>query len=137
MQHVADLVAGAAEPAIGEGAAIKVPRRPQHKKALVDLAHLPGPGQDAAAVDDRPRPKGGVIFLDQQFRGELARAVKRAGARRQEIFADAALGPPSPISPGCDDQPIAFAPQRQPAQRRNRVDPAGRQKIIALPWRRA
>ena len=36
---------------IGERSAIDMPRQPKCDNALIDLAHLPGAGEDAAAQD--------------------------------------------------------------------------------------
>ena len=53
VEQVADLLALAAEADVGERVAEVVGEHPVGEDALVDLAHLPGAGDHAAAVDHR------------------------------------------------------------------------------------
>src|ERR1700761_3529344 len=112
-------MAAAAETAIAKRTAIEVASRPQDKKALIDLAHLPGTGQHTTPVDDRSEAIGRVVFFDQQFRGELAGTVKRASACRREILGDALLRPPGTACSERESQAISDAPQRQSTQCRD------------------
>ena len=58
VEQVADLLALAAEADVAERAAEVVGEHPVGEDALVDLAHLPGPGDHAAAVDHRRHARG-------------------------------------------------------------------------------
>jgi hypothetical protein len=56
--------------------------------------------------DDRIEAKGRMVFLDQQFRSEVARTVKRARTCRRQILGDAARRPAGPGLSGWEDQSI-------------------------------
>ena len=96
--------------------------------ALVDLAHLPGAGDDAAAVDHGGHAEARPVLLDQQLGGELGGAVEGAGA--------APAGSARRCRPARRRGPAARRRARSgsrppPAQldlRRHRVDAAGREE---------
>ncbi len=89
VEQVAHLLARAAVADVGERAAEEVAEQPPGEDALVDLAHLPGPGDHAAAVGHRAQAEGVGVLLDQQLGGELGRAVEGAGAGQREVLGDA------------------------------------------------
>ena len=88
VQQVAHLLAPAAEADVAERVAEVVGEHPVGEDALVDLAHLPGAGDHAAAVDHRRHPEAGPVLLDQQLGGELGGAVEGAGAVERELLGD-------------------------------------------------
>ena len=79
----------AAEADVGERVAEVVGEHPVGEDPLVDLAHLPGAGDHAAAVDHRGDAEPVAVLLDQQLGGELGRAVEGAGALERELLGDA------------------------------------------------
>ena len=114
-------------------AAEQVPRHPQDDETLVDLAHLPGAGDHAAAVDHRAQAVHRAIFLDQQFGGELGGAVQGTGAGQRKIFGNAGGGPAWAVAlrgdqAGGGDQAIGLRLQRQRAQSGDRIDAAAGQE---------
>ena len=86
MQDIADLFAGAAVADVGKRFAEIVTQYPQRHDALVHLSHLPGSGNDAAAIDGRAQPESGAIFLNQAFAGKLGQPIKRAGTLSRAGF---------------------------------------------------
>ena len=82
VEQVAHLLALAAEADVAERVAEMVGEHPVGEDALVDLAHLPRAGDDAAAVDHGRDPEPRPVLLDQQLGGELGGAVEGAGAGR-------------------------------------------------------
>ena len=89
VEQVAHLLALAAEADVGERVAEVVGEHPVGEDALVDLAHLPGAGDHAAAVDHRRHAEPRPVLLDQQLGGELGGAVEGAGALEREVLGDA------------------------------------------------
>ena len=89
VEQVAHLLAAAAEADVGERVAEVVGEHPVGEDPLVDLAHLPGPGDHAAAVDHRRHAEPRPVLLDQQLGGELGRPVEGAGAVQRELLGDA------------------------------------------------
>ena len=89
VEEVADLLARAAVADVGERPAEEVAEQPPGEDTLIDLAHLPGAGDHAAAVDHRSQPEGIGVLLDQVLGGELGGAVERAGAGHRERLGDA------------------------------------------------
>ena len=129
VQHVTDLQPLAAEPDVGETAAIQMPRRPQDDESLIDLAHLPRAGNHAASVDDRPQAVHRAVLLDQQLGGELGRAVHRAKARQREVRGDALVRPARRRRRVRQIRVSIAAPlERQRAQRCDRIDAARREE---------
>jgi hypothetical protein len=128
VQDVAYLVPLSPEAAVIKRAIVKMPCCPEDEKSLIDLPHLPGPCDHPAAVDDRLHAKGGIVFLDQQFGGELGRAVERTAAVSRKLLGDAARGPTVSKCTGHNCEAITFKPQREGTQRRNLINPARRQK---------
>ena len=113
---------------VGERAAEEVAEQPPGEDALVDLAHLPGAGDHAAAVDHRAQAEGVGVLLDQQLGGELGRPVEGARAGQREVLGD-------PRRPGAGDGLLGGQLeaglgllQRQLELRGDRVDAAGREE---------
>ena len=105
---------------------------------LVDLAHLPGPGDHPAAVDHGPHAEGGPVLLDQQLGGQLGRAVEGAGAGEREVLGDARRPRrPGQRLLGGELEAGRRLLQRQRDLRRDRVDAAGREEDEKAPSRRA
>ena len=65
---------------------------PVREDALVHLAHLPGPRDDAAAVDHRSQAERLAILGHQQLCRKLRCAIERAGALQREALGDPCLG---------------------------------------------
>src|SRR5205085_8115904 len=97
--EVAHLLAPPTPADVGELAPEVVPAHPEGEDALVDLAHLPRAGDDAAAVDDEAQAIHRAIFLDEQFGAELRRAIERPRALQREVLGDAALRYPGQVLP--------------------------------------
>jgi hypothetical protein len=89
--QVPDLLALPAVSEVGQLPAEVMAQHPMREDALVDLAHLPGAGNDAAAVDNRHEPEGGGVFGDQQLGGQLRRSVERSGAIQRKALRDSPL----------------------------------------------
>ena len=113
VQQVTDLSAFPSMADIGERSAIDMPRQPERDHALIDLAHLPGAGEDAAAQDSGTKAVSGAILVDELLGGEFRRSVDRTRPRRAEAFGNAALGPTVPCRPGFDLEAFTGADERQ------------------------
>ncbi len=50
---------------------------PKRSNALVDLAKLPGPGNDSTAINNGLNPVGSAVFFDELFRGKFGKSVER------------------------------------------------------------
>ena len=77
MQQVTDLLAATAETDVLQRPLKMMAGHPQSNDSLVDLSHLPGAGDDSATIDQRGQAAGVIVFLDQQFAGELAGPIER------------------------------------------------------------
>ena len=128
VEQVAHLLAGAAVADVGEGPAEVVAEQPPGEDALVDLAHLPGPGDHAAAVGHRAQAEGVGVLLDQQLGGELGRAVERARAGEREVLGDARRPGAGDGLLGGELEAGLGLLQLQLELRRDRVDAAGREE---------
>ena len=128
MQNIPHLLPGPTESDIGQGASEMVSRNPQHGHPLVDLAHLPGTGKNAAAIHDGPEVIGRDIFVDEQFRAELGCPVQRSGPDQGKVLRDALQGDTraSPIQVPLE--PCRRFPTGQRVQRLIGIHPAGRQE---------
>src|SRR5207302_9707774 len=89
VQEIAHLLTVAAEAEIAQRAPEVMGKQPVRENALIDLAHLPGAGDNAATIDHRPETERLGILGDQHFRRELRRSVKGAGARERKLLRDA------------------------------------------------
>ena len=124
MEQVAHLLAGAAEADVAERAAEVVAEQPVGEDALVDLAHLPGPGDHAAAVDDRAQP-------------ERRRRTRRSAARRRASSRRRGCGRPAAGSPR--EMPARPAPGERLLRgelEARRAPPPARARAAARPGRR-
>ncbi len=129
VEQVAHLLALAAEADVAERVAEVVGEHPVREDALVDLAHLPRPGDDAAAVDHRGHAEAGPVLLDQQLGGELGGAVEGAGAVEREVLGDARRRDPGDRLLGGDlEAGLAPPPALSSTCGRDRVDAAGREE---------
>ena len=109
--------------------------KPQHDKALIDLAHLPRTGNDAATVDHRAQAIHRAILFDQQLGCKFGRPVKRAIAGKEKYSEM-----PAALTPGCRParRKKASSSDRAAARAaRDGIDAAGREKheIRAMPPR--
>src|SRR5436853_79087 len=68
----------------------KMPSNSIRKDSLIDFSHLPGAGENAATVDEQRHSVRVSVLLQNQFPGELGRAVKRPGACERKILGDSA-----------------------------------------------
>jgi hypothetical protein len=84
VDHVANLLALAAVADVRQRPLQVVAQHPMREDALVDLAHLPGPRDHAAAIDHRAHPEGLRVLGDQVLGRQLGGAVKRPPARERE-----------------------------------------------------
>ena len=115
----------AAEANIAQRAGRSMPGHPERHDALVDLAHLPGAGQDAAAVDDRAHSIGMNIFLNQKLARQLARPVERPGASSGKSSAMPCSEKPRGHPGGITQRNASRLPAGERIQRPDRIDPAG------------
>jgi hypothetical protein len=128
VQDVADLLALAAEAQVGQLAAEVERGHPVGEDPLVDLAHLPRPCDDAAAVDHRAQPEGLGVLGDQELCRELRRAVQRAGAVEREALGDPVRGGPGHRLLGGQLEARLALRVGQAVQPGDRVDAARRQE---------
>ncbi len=105
-----------------------VGEHPVGEDALIDLAHLPGTGDHAAAVDHGSQPEGVAVLLDQQLGGELGGAVQRAGAGEREVLGDPGRRGAGHGCVGGELETGLGLHQRQRPQRGHGIDAAGREK---------
>ncbi len=92
VEHVAYLFAGAAVADVFEGTTEEVAGGPEHDDALVDFAHLPGSGEDAAAVGETAQVVHGDVFGEEVFGAEFGRAVEGTCAVERKGFGEALGG---------------------------------------------
>src|SRR3954470_5728164 len=128
VEEVPYLLAMPPEPDVAEWVAEAVGEHPVGEHPLVDLAHLPGPGNDAAAVDHRRHAEALAVLLDQQLGRELGGAVERPRALEREVLGDALrTHPPHRLLAGDLEAGLGLL-QVQLHLRRNRVDATGREE---------
>jgi len=94
VEHVTHLLALPAETDVGELPAKIMGGNPERDDALIGFTHLPGTGDEAAAIDGAAEAVGVGVFDDHELGSEFGHAVKRARAVEGEIFVDAAAGTP-------------------------------------------
>ena len=128
VEQVADLLALAAEPDVGERAPEMVGQEPVGEDALVDLAHLPGPGEHAAAVDHRRDALARAVLLDQQLGGELGRAVEGPVSDHRELLGDTRRRGARNLLAVGELEPGLLLDPGEGELRLDRVDPAGREE---------
>ena len=92
VEHVAYLFAGAAVADVFEGTAEEVAGGPEHDDALVDFTHLPGSGEDAAAVGEAAQIVHGDVFGKEVFGAEFGCAVEGACTIERKGFGEALGG---------------------------------------------
>src|SRR5262249_1306610 len=92
VQDVAHLLAGSAVPDVFKRLAEEMRLHPERDDTLVDLTELPGPGDHAAAVDDRLQAECRAVLLDQLLGGVLGPAVKGPRAGERQSLADTDWG---------------------------------------------
>ena len=71
-----------------------MPSDPQRYETLVHLAHLPGTGDHAAAVDHTPNAVQIDVLSDQQLRTQLCRAVEGTRAAERKCLREPPRGRP-------------------------------------------
>src|SRR5829696_4649486 len=118
----------AAVPDVRQGPTEVVGEQPVREHPLVYLPHLPGAGDDAAAIDHRSQAEGGCILADQELGRELGRAVERAGALQRELLGDAFLRGAGQRLVGSELEPRLALAQRQRVERLIGIDAAGGEK---------
>jgi hypothetical protein len=80
---------------------------------LVDLAHLPGAGEHAAAVDHRADPERGPVLGGEQLAGELGGAVKGPRPVQREALRHAGRPDPGALLVGVElETGLCLAPRR-------------------------
>ena len=128
VEEVADLLAMSPEPDVGERVAEVVGEHPVGEYPLVDLSHLPGPGDHAEAVDHGGDAEGRPVLLDQELGGELRRPVERPRALQREVLGDPGRGDAAHGLPGGQLEAGRGLLETQVHLGRHRVDPAGREE---------
>src|SRR3954451_19565722 len=128
VEEIAHLLATPPEPDVAERVAEVVGEHPVGEDPLVDLAHLPGSGDDAAAVDHGGDTEALAVLLDQHLGGQLGGTVERPRPLEREVLGD----PLRPHSPhrlrGGDLEAGLGLLQVQLHLRRHWVDAAGREE---------
>ena len=125
VQQVAHLLAAAAVADVGQRPLLHVREQPVREHALVDLAHLPRPGDHAEAVDRRGHAERVGVLGEQQLGGELRGAVERARSRQREVLGDPVLGRARHRLLGLEREARLLLAQREPQLRRDGIDAAG------------
>src|SRR6187399_2380772 len=92
VEQIAHLLSLASIADVAQREAEVMVKEPEGEDSLVDLAHLPGPGDHPATVDHRAQPEARRVLLDQQLGGELGRPVEAAGSVEREVLGDARRG---------------------------------------------
>src|ERR1041385_3818613 len=87
MKHIARLIAVSAEPDVFQRTLPQPRVDPETHNALIRAAELSRAGQHAAAIDPNRKPKRRRVFEREDFRGDLARAVKRDRRRGGKFLA--------------------------------------------------
>src|SRR6185369_13365800 len=128
VQDIAYLQSVAAETHVRQLPAEQVTRQPQHDKPLVDLSHLPGPGQHPAAVDDRAEAVHRMVLLDEEFGRELGGAVERAGAGERKLLGNAGGADAGLRKAVAQDETLRTRFEQQRPQRLDRIDAAAREE---------
>src|SRR5688500_10183091 len=120
MQQVANLLAFAAKARVLQWQSEVVIGDPQSKHALIDLAELTGTRNHAAAVYHRARSVGRDVFLDDELRRGLGRAVDRASSIYGKPFVDPVNADTGDLLTPVDIEPCRSFPQTDCAKRRDR-----------------
>src|SRR5436305_2691403 len=128
VKEVAHLLALPTDADVAERVAEAVGEHPVGEDPLVDLAHLPGAGDDAAAVDHRRDAEALAVLLDQQLGRELGRAVERPRALEREFLGDALRAHSADRLLGSELEAGLGLLQVQLHLGANRVDAAGREE---------
>src|SRR4051794_16378601 len=89
VDEIAYLFARTAEPDVLQSSAEIVSEHPVGEHSLIDLAHLPRPGDDAAPIYDRPQPERTGVLGDEKLGSKLRCSVRSPSSVEREILSDA------------------------------------------------